>query len=58
MNRLIIIFSLLILVSCAPKRFKKTVNLNYTNVLFKPTELSKKIYPNLTLNIEPIDAKN
>ncbi len=57
MNRIFIIFSLLVLNSCAPKRLKKTVELSYSNVIFKPTELSKKINSNLTLNIEPIDAK-
>ncbi len=57
MNRILIIFSLLILNSCAPKRLKKTVELSYSNVIFKPTELSKKVNSNLTLNIEPIDAK-
>lgn len=57
MNRILIIFSLLILNSCAPKRLKKTVELSYSNVIFKPSELSKKVNSNLTLKIEPIDAK-
>jgi hypothetical protein len=57
MNRLLLIFSILILNSCAPKRLKKTVELNYSNVIFQPSELSKKVNSNLTLNIEPIDAK-
>ena len=57
MKHTITILCLLLLTACASKRLKKTVELNYSNVTFQPTELSKKINSNLSLTIEPIDAK-
>lgn len=58
MNKPFLIISLsLLVVSCAPKHLKKTVEREYFNVIFLPTELSKKVNSNLTISIEPIDAK-
>jgi len=42
--------------SCVSKKVTKTVNYNYSNVIFTPNELKGKPLENIILSIEPVDA--
>lgn len=46
-----------LLTSCATKRLTKTTTYTYSNVEFSPTSSDRMIGADLTLSIEPVDAK-
>lgn len=54
---ILLLFSLLLINCSTNKLIKKNIESNYFNVNFKPIELTKDIRPNLSLTVEPIDAK-
>lgn len=59
MRKIVIISALTwLLLSCGSnKLIQKEITGNYTNVIFTPKEINKSLPNNLSLTIEPIDAK-
>ncbi len=55
---LVILLASLAATSCSPKITKKTVNYNYSNVVFSPAQVQKQTSNGLTIVISPIDTKS
>ncbi len=54
----VLMSALLLFVSCAANKLAKTTVYTHSTVEFKPTSVSKTIAPDVSLAIEPIDARD